>query len=89
MREIRIRLMSYDEARDKLEMELNEAFMAGETRVQVLHGIGTGALKRLTEKTVRGYDFASLVEDPAVYNPGVTLVDLLPPSKSDLRKYRA
>ena len=48
MKEIYIRKMRYEEARYKLERELQDAFMEGETLVQVVHGIGEGKLKQLT-----------------------------------------
>ena len=47
MREIRIRELRYEEARARLEDELNRAFMEGEMRVHVLHGIGEGILKKI------------------------------------------
>ena len=78
--------MRMDEARGKLEGELNEAFMAGETRVNVLHGIGSGQLKQMTLEVVESYDYTRLAE--VLYtNPGVTVVDLDPPDPSAMRRY--
>ncbi len=86
MREIRIRELRADEARRKLEMELNDAFMAGETSAVVLHGIGSGRLKKLTEEVVQEMGFARIL--PALTlsaNPGETRLELLPPDKKTLR----
>ncbi len=85
MREIRIREMRFDAARLKLEVELNEAFMAGETRVSVLHGIGSGKLRKLTETVVNDMGFGRLVTDTLDSNPGTTLVDLFPPDSHHLK----
>ena len=85
MREIRIRKLGLEDARGKLECELNAAFMAGETRVRVIHGIGTGRLKELTREIVNGCGFGALVEETVFFNPGVTMVDLFPPDRQALR----
>ena len=87
MREIRIRQMRYEEARMKLEAELNDAFIAGELRVSVLHGIGTGVLKKMTAEAVRECGYARVVTTLVNENPGVTLVDLDPPDRSAMGRY--
>lgn len=89
-REIRIRRMALDEARWKLESELNEAFMQGVACVHVIHGIGQGRLKAMALQVLSGYDFCRVrsEEDTAVYNPGVLVVDLFPPDRATLRRYR-
>ena len=84
IREIKIRKMRAEAARSILEDELNAAFMAGEDRVRVIHGIGEGILKRLTEEVVREYDFVRLAVSVGD-NPGETLLDVFPPDKSTLR----
>ena len=90
IRQIRIREMRLPAARDRLEQELNDAFLAGEQRVHVLHGIGSGALKRMTAEVVSQYDFCRLVElDATLYNPGISVVDLFPPDPSAIRQYMA
>lgn len=89
MREIRIREMALEEARWKLEQELNDAFMAGESRVRVLHGIGTGRLKKMTHEVAESYDFVKIVpESSLTYNPGITVLDLFPPDRSRMRMIR-
>ncbi len=80
MREINIRQMSPFEARLKLESELNQAFMAGEQRVTVIHGIGAGVLKKLTHEIVAEYNFCDIFETPLADNPGTTQVNLYPPT---------
>jgi len=83
MRTITIRQLRFEEARIKLEREMNDAFMAGEEFVEVLHGIGEGILKRMAIDYVESCDFLKLVErDPMIRtNPGTTLVQVLSPSK--------
>lgn len=87
MREIRIRELSVADARLRLDTQLNEAFMAGELRVEVLHGIGSGALRRMTRELIMECGFAKVVTDLVHENPGVTVVDLSPPSRQALRGY--
>jgi hypothetical protein len=81
--------MPWDEARLKLENELNDAFMRSETRVIIVHGIGQGKLKQMAIEVVQSYDFCRLVpeEDIVRYNPGVLVVDLFPPDRATLRMY--
>lgn len=86
MREIRIREMRFLDARDKLERELHEAFMRGETRVDVLHGIGTGQLRQMTVNLIQSLSFAELAETPG-HNPGVTAVNLYPPTTRELKRW--
>ncbi|MCB1160385.1 MAG: Smr/MutS family protein [Leptospiraceae bacterium] len=90
MREIYIRKMRYEEAKYKLERELHAAFMEGETLVEVIHGIGEGKLKQLTEDMVNEYDFLRLYKtDEWIYsNPGSTKVEIFPPDKADLKNYK-
>lgn len=91
MREIHIRRMSYQDAKQKLETELNEAFMQGESRVDIVHGIGQGKLKAMAMQIVRESNFCSLIpEERILYrNPGVLPVDLFPPDRATMRMYRA
>ena len=82
MKEIYIRKMSYEDARYKLERELHDAFMEGESLVEIVHGIGEGILKRMAEEFVAQSDFLRLSpRDPLFYNPGATRVDVLIPNK--------
>ena len=89
MREIRIRELRYREAEALLDVELNAAFMAGERRVQVLHGIGSGALQRMTHSFVKTCGFARVAPQLIGENFGITVVDLDPPGPHAMRGYRA
>ncbi|MCB1307227.1 MAG: Smr/MutS family protein [Leptospiraceae bacterium] len=89
MREIHVRRLRYPEARRELERQLNAAFMAGERRVHVVHGVGSGRLKKMVADLVQEMGFGSVVErDALMYNPGVTVVDLFPPDQQTLKMYR-
>ena len=44
-----------DEARDLLEKYLDDAFLAGLTTVRIIHGKGTGALRRAVEDLLDGH----------------------------------
>jgi len=81
MRTIRIRKLRAEEAKYKLERELHEAFQAGEQYVEVLHGIGEGVLKRITQEFVTSSGFSRLLPTDPMFpgNPGITKVELFPP----------
>ncbi|HKW91658.1 MAG TPA: Smr/MutS family protein, partial [Methylomirabilota bacterium] len=44
-----------DEARDLLEKYLDDAFLAGLTSVRIIHGKGTGALRRAVEEVLSAH----------------------------------
>ncbi|GBF49627.1 Smr domain protein [Leptospira ryugenii] len=90
MRVIRIRQMRYEEARIKLEREVHEAFMDGESYIEILHGIGEGILRRMAIDYVESCDFLKLVErDPLIRtNPGSTLVEVLAPSREYINRLK-
>jgi DNA mismatch repair protein MutS2 len=48
-----------DEARDLLEKYLDDAFLAGLTTVRIIHGKGTGALRRAVEDLLDGHPLIS------------------------------
>jgi len=88
MREIRIRELKYDEARALLESELNRAFMDGEMRVHVLHGIGEGILKKMTLEVTESLDYARISPQQGMqYNPGITVIDILTADPSLIKRY--
>lgn len=89
MREIYIRKLHYEEARIKLEREIQDAFVEGEKYIEIVHGIGEGILKKMTIDYVDSHDFLKLVERPEFLrsNPGTTMVEILGPSNEILRKY--
>jgi len=76
--ELYLRRLTVDEALLKLNQYLNDAFMAGLYRVRVVHGKGTGTLRRvITEQLtshplVRSYRLGEYGEGGA----GVTIVEL-------------
>ncbi|MCE9501442.1 MAG: Smr/MutS family protein [Leptospira sp.] len=90
MREIYIRKMRYEEAERKLEREIHEAFMEGETIVNIIHGIGEGILKKMVHEFVRSSGFLKVydISDWIQPNPGSTKVEILGIGKEKLKKYR-
>jgi len=76
--EVYLRRLTVDEALLKLSQYLNDAFMAGLSQVRVIHGKGTGTLRRVvTEQLadhplVESYRLAGYGEGGA----GVTIVQL-------------
>jgi len=76
--ELHLRQLTIDEALPKLDKYLNDAFMAGLSKVSIIHGKGTGALRQAVRKKL---DKHPLVESyrPAGYGEGsggVTIVEL-------------
>ncbi|EMF99130.1 hypothetical protein LEP1GSC137_4478 [Leptospira borgpetersenii str. Noumea 25] len=63
--------------------------MAGETFIEVVHGIGEGILKKLTADTIRSHDFLKEIDYTqfGISNPGSTLVEVLGPDKDTLKRY--
>ena len=53
-----------DEARDLLEKYLDDAFLAGLASVRIIHGKGTGALRRAVEEVLSGHPLV------AAHRPG-------------------
>jgi hypothetical protein len=90
MKQIIIRKMRYEEAKYKLESELNEAFMSGESAVEVLHGIGEGKLKNLTLETISKYDFLKILSSESWMNSnlGTTKIEILGLTKKELNRYK-
>ncbi len=90
MKQINIRKMRFDEARYKLETELQEAFMQGETGVEVLHGIGEGKLKNLTLEIVSSYDYLKVLTSESWMNsnPGTTKIEILGITRKELNRYK-
>ena len=76
--EVHLRHLTVDEAMLKLDQYLNDAFVAGFYRVRVVHGKGTGTLRRLVSQQlakhplVRSYRPGGYGEGGA----GVTVVEL-------------
>lgn len=89
MRIIYIRKLSYNEAKEKLIKEIQEAFLNGEKEIEVIHGIGEGILKKMTIEYVKSQTYLKLIESPDfVYNnPGSTRIEILSPDKETIQKY--
>lgn len=86
---IYIRKLWFEEAQQKLEREIQEAFLAGETLIEIVHGIGEGILKKLAMDTIRSHDFLKEIDYSTygISNPGSTLVEILGPDKETLKRY--
>ncbi|MYC31093.1 MAG: hypothetical protein F4X65_13545 [Chloroflexi bacterium] len=66
-----------DEALDKVETLLNEAALSGVPEVRIIHGQGTGALRRAVREFLRGHPLTSSSgPDHETSNDGVTIVEL-------------
>ena len=48
--EVRLRHLTVDEALPKLDQYLHDAFMAGLYQVRIIHGKGTGTLRRVVRE---------------------------------------
>lgn len=90
MRTIYIRKMRFEEAKLKLEREINDAFMDGESYVEIVHGIGEGILKRMAVDYVESCDFLKLLDRDPMFrgNPGATQVEILAPSKEYINRLK-
>ena len=67
-----------DEATDELEKFLDRAFLSGSSRVRIVHGTGTGALRRALRAHLKSHPQVALVTE-APQNEGgggATVVDL-------------
>ena len=76
--EVHLRRLTVDEALLKLDQYLNDAFVAGLVQVRVIHGKGTGTLRRAVREKLATH---SLVKSyrPGGYGEGgigVTVVEL-------------
>lgn len=84
---IYIRKLRYDQAKEKFLTSLEKAFLAGETIVEVVHGVGTYALRTMIIEELKSIDYASAIETGFAMNPGTIRIELYPPDSSVLRKY--
>jgi DNA mismatch repair protein MutS2 len=68
------------EARDLLEKYLDDAFMAGLTSVRIIHGKGTGALRRAVEEVLSGHPLVAEHRPgaPSEGGAGATVATLSP-----------
>ncbi len=78
--EVHLRHLTVDEALLKLDQYLNDAFMAGLSRVAVIHGKGTGTLRQVVRRQLAKHPLVKSFR-PGAYGEGgagVTMVELAP-----------
>ncbi len=74
-----LRHLTVDEALLKLDKYLHDAFMAGVYQVRVVHGKGTGTLRRVVKEMLAGHPLVKSYR-LGVYGEGeagVTIVELV------------
>jgi len=78
-RELHLRGFATDEARAAVEKFLDDAVLAGHGAIRLVHGKGTGALKRAIETCLRAHPLVSAFRSaaPADGGGGVTVVELV------------
>ena len=76
--EVHLRRMVVDDALDKLDRYLNDAAVAGIPWVRVIHGKGTGTLKKAVLKFLSGHRLVSKFypASPSEGGGGVTIAEL-------------
>jgi DNA mismatch repair protein MutS2 len=76
--ELDVRGQTVDEALDELERRLDAAFLAGMPFIRIIHGKGTGRLRKAVRKALEGNAYVSSFETgkPAEGGEGVTIVHL-------------
>jgi DNA mismatch repair protein MutS2 len=77
-RELRLLGLTSDEARAAVDKLLDDAALAGHREVRLVHGKGTGALRRAVEGCLRGHPLVSAyrLAEPAAGGAGATVVAL-------------
>ena len=76
--EVHLRRLTVDEALLKLNQYLDDAFMAGLYQVRVVHGKGTGTLRRVVMEQLAGHPLVKSyrLADYGEGGAGVTIVEL-------------
>ncbi|HNE20768.1 MAG TPA: Smr/MutS family protein [Turneriella sp.] len=85
--QIYIRQMRFDDARQKLLREIERHFFAGESEVEIVHGIGDYILRKMAEQELSKLDYVRM-GDSYHTNPGSLRVTLLTPDPGLLDSYR-
>ena len=77
--ELLLRRLSVEEALDRLDQYLYDAFMAGLTSVRIVHGKGTGRLRRTVHESLAKNPLAKSYRlgDYGEGGYGVTIVELV------------
>ena len=77
-RELHLLGLTSDEARAAVEKFLDDAVLAGHREIRLIHGKGTGALRRAVEACLRGHPLvaSSRLAEPAAGGAGATVVTL-------------
>ncbi len=72
-----IRKLSWEEARLKLMSELDTLYLRGVKEVRIVHGKGTGELKRMAREYLEKQPFVKNFKDAPYYDggSGVTIVE--------------
>jgi len=78
-RELRLRRLTVDEALWQLDQYLYDAFMAGLSSVRIVHGKGTGRLRRAVQNTLARHPLVKSYRlgDYGEGDYGVTIVELI------------
>lgn len=82
-RELHLRGLTVEEALEEVDRYLDEAFLAHYREVRIVHGKGTGALRRAVQEHLSRHPHVSDFHDapPAEGGSGVTIVRLFSPSQ--------
>jgi DNA mismatch repair protein MutS2 len=77
-RELRLRRLTVDEALWRLDQYLYDAFMAGLSSVRIVHGKGTGTLRRAVHESLAKHPLVKSYRlgDYGEGDYGVTIVEL-------------
>jgi DNA mismatch repair protein MutS2 len=77
-RELLLRRLSVEEALDRLDQYLYDAFMAGLSSVRIVHGKGTGKLRRAVHESLAKHPLVKSYRlgDYGEGDYGVTVVEL-------------
>ncbi len=77
--QVSLRGMRADDALDTLEKYLDRAYLAGLPYVRVVHGKGTGTLRKLTRDLLRAHPLVASIREAAQHEggDGVTVVKLV------------
>jgi DNA mismatch repair protein MutS2 len=77
-RELSLRRLTVDEALDRLDQYLYDAFMAGLPSVRIVHGKGTGKLRRAVHESLAKHPLVKSYRlgDYGEGDYGVTVVEL-------------